>query len=282
MLKKWRAACRPPRCGSGHPPGETEHYAAGAVAVDAGTAAQLRTGDGLRLAARWWAPSGPARAAVVLVHGFTGSSADPPLLDVAAALAADGMHVLAYDGRGHGASEGLCTLGDLERHDVAAAVAAARERHPRVVTVGASMGGVAVLRHAVGDPGLAGVVTVSSPARWQVPRSWRGLLATGLTQTPVGRRVSRRYLGARLAGGWDWPQPPVALAAALRCPLAVVHGRADRMVGVRAARELHAAAGGPVRLDLVAGMGHAYTAAARPAIGAAVQWALGARQSSTT
>ena len=37
---------------------------------------------------------------------------------------------VTYDGRGHGESGGLCTLGDAERHDVAAAVALAHDTRP--------------------------------------------------------------------------------------------------------------------------------------------------------
>ena len=66
------------------------------------------------------------------------------------------MPCITYDGRGQGDSGGLCTLGDAERHDVAAAVAFAREHADRVVVVGASMGAIAVLRHAAGDADLAG------------------------------------------------------------------------------------------------------------------------------
>src|SRR5581483_10896197 len=106
------------------------------------TPVALRTVDGVRLTGRWRAPTGSARAAVVLVHGFAASGVDPLVLDVVADLYEEGrsgLGVLTYDARGHGESDGLCTLGDLERHDVAAAVAAAREHCPVVVVVGASM-----------------------------------------------------------------------------------------------------------------------------------------------
>src|SRR4051794_24564826 len=100
----------------------------------------LGTCDGIELAVRTWAGAGQPRATVVLVHGLAATKDNPELIAVAAAMQARGFDVLAYDARGHGSSGGICTLGDLERHDVAAAVTRARESGLPVVVVGASMG----------------------------------------------------------------------------------------------------------------------------------------------
>jgi pimeloyl-ACP methyl ester carboxylesterase len=234
----------------------------------------IETGDRVTLVGRRWEPRRPAGSAVVLVHGFSGSKDDPGLVAVAEALRAAGHLVLAYDARGHGASGGLCTLGDLERHDVAAAVALARCDADRVVAVGASMGAIAVLRHAAEGPGPEGVVTVSAPARWRYPRNPRTALAWGLTRTRVGRLAARRFLHVRVSPRWDDPEPPVVLAARIGAPLAVVHGTADRFVPAREA-EVLAAAAPRSRLQLVRGMGHAFHPAAGPAIVEAVGWVLG-------
>src|SRR3954469_2238102 len=147
--------------------------------MDHSVATTLRTEDGLHLPARWW-HADHARAVVVLVHGFTASKDDPAVGAVAERMRAAGYDVISYDARGHGASAGLSTLGDMERHDVAAAVDAARPRGMPLILVGASMGAIAVLRHAAECEGLAGVVTVSSPSRWELPRNWRSVLAAGL------------------------------------------------------------------------------------------------------
>lgn len=211
---------------------------------------------------------------MVLVHGFGATKDDAGVVAVAEALSADGHRVLAYTARGHGDAEGLCTLGDLERHDVAAAVDLARADADRVVLVGTSMGAIAVLRHAADHP-VDGVVTVSSPAEWRVPRTAQSAAAALLTRTPPGRWAARRFLHVRLSAEWSDPAPPVELAAALRAPLAVIHGLADRFIRHAEASRLHAAAAGPCRLDLVPGMGHAYRPEGVPAIGAAVRWALG-------
>jgi pimeloyl-ACP methyl ester carboxylesterase len=238
----------------------------------------LRTADGLDLVADAWLMRDPAASAVVLVHGFGGHRHDATVVAMAHKLRADGHVVITYDMRGHGESEGLCTLGDLERLDVAAAVVAARDLAPRVVLVGASLGAIAVLRYAVGVPeghdrDLAGVVTVSAPAQWRLTTP-RTAVAAALTRTRLGRSLARRR-GVRLDRRWSWPEPPNALAARLTVPLAVVHGRDDRFMAASEAQVLHDAAPGHRRLDLVTGMGHAYGTPGLEPISDAVAWCLG-------
>jgi len=234
----------------------------------------LTTGDGVQLAARSWSATGAPRASVVLVHGLAATKDNAELVAVANALQQHGLNVLAYDARGHGESTGICTLGDLERHDVAAAVAHARESDLPVVVVGASMGGIAVLRYAADDPTLAGVVTVSSPADWRLHRSPGTLLLAGMIRTRAGRAFAARLFHVRLSPHWTDPESPRTLATRMTAPLAVVHGERDRFIPVREANGLFASSGGERRLFLVPRMGHAYHPAAVPAIVEAVEWVL--------
>ena len=238
----------------------------------------LHTADGLSLAARYWEPSQDSGTGVVLVPGFTAGKDHQEVVATADALAAAGHHVISYDGRGHGTSEGLCTLGDREELDVAAAVDAMGAMVSRVVLVGASMGAVAVLRYAAGRQGIAGVVAVSGPAKWRLPRTLRSLVAAFMTQTGPGRRLLRHLTGVRTAAGFTRPSEPVDLATRVQAPLAVVHGTHDRFLSRREADDLHAAAAEGSRLDLVEGMGHAFGPAALPAILDAVSWALDERE----
>ncbi|MFI2642627.1 alpha/beta hydrolase [Streptomyces sp. NPDC018610] len=84
----------------------------------------------------------------VIAHGFTGDLDRPHVRRVARVFARYGA-VVTFSFRGHGASGGRSTVGDREVLDLAAAVAWARGfGHARVVTVGFSMGGSVVLRHA--------------------------------------------------------------------------------------------------------------------------------------
>jgi pimeloyl-ACP methyl ester carboxylesterase len=234
----------------------------------------LATADGLTLAGRRW-PATDADAAVVLVHGFSASCEDDRVCELASAFVDQGLDVIGYTARGHGASDGDCTLGELESYDVAAAVAAARATHDKVALVGASMGAIAALRYAADADDVAGLVVISCPSRWRIPRTARGLLAAGLTRTKPGRALAARYIGVRVAPAWTTnPAPPVELAARVDAPIAVVHGTADRFVSTVHADELYLSAAEPRRLDLVEGMGHAFDPLGYATIVDGVAWTL--------
>lgn len=114
----------------------------------------MRTADGVAVDALYepgtatGTASGTPPVVFVIAHGFTGDLDRPHVRRVAEAFARHGA-VVTFSFRGHGASTGRSTVGDREVLDLAAAVGWARSLgHARVVTVGFSMGGSVVLRHA--------------------------------------------------------------------------------------------------------------------------------------
>ena len=234
----------------------------------------LQTADGLHLTGRRWLPDTPTDVCVVLVHGFASHQDDAPTTATAEALVAEGYEVLTYDGRGHGASEGSCTLGDQEELDVAAAVEVARKEASRIVVVGASMGAVAALRYAADVKDVAGVVTISSPSAWRLPLNPRTLLATVLTRTGLGRRLADRFLNVRLHPHWSYPEPPRELVQRLAAPLAIVHGRRDRFISYHDGEELYRDSLAPSRLFLVDDMAHGFDPRGLDALREAIRWTL--------
>ena len=93
----------------------------------------IRTDDGVTLATRWDDADEPARGVVVFCHPHPldgGSMTNPLMRKVTAVLVEAGLHVLRFDFRGVGRSEGSWDEGDGERRDVGAAVEAARMAFP--------------------------------------------------------------------------------------------------------------------------------------------------------
>ena len=122
----------------------------------------LRSRDGLALAG-WYVP-GSRRAAIILVHGLSGSSSS--MIYHAAALASYGYSALIFDLRGHGASQGdVCTGGIEEANDVLGAVDYLLSREDvdpnQIGALGISLGAQCALRGAADCPTFA-------------PSSWRG------------------------------------------------------------------------------------------------------------
>ncbi|GCD43805.1 alpha/beta hydrolase family protein [Streptomyces paromomycinus] len=249
--------------------------------TSSGRRTTLLTADGVRIDAVHTpsrAPSGtPADGlAVVLAHGFTGAL-ERPALRRAAAVFAQRAGVITFSFRGHGRSGGRSTVGDREVLDLAAAVGWARALgYRRVATVGFSMGGSVVLRHAAlyggaregrTDAHTDTVVSVSAPARW----FYRGTASMRrlhwVVTRPTGRLVSRLGLRTRIHPE-DWDPVPLSPVAAVPriapTPLLVVHGDRDPYFPLDHPRMLAAAADPATSaLWLEPGFGHAENAAPR-------------------
>ena len=183
----------------------------------------------------------------VFGHGFTGSVRRTKVNRIAGRLVERGATVLAVDFRGHGQSGGRSTLGLDEVNDVAAAVSWLRTQgYRRVVTLGFSMGGSVVLRHA----GLGGdtdvVVSVSAPSRWYVRDTVAMRRVHWLLETRTGRAFTHLALGTKLAHDWDaLPASPLELIGSIApTPLLLVHGKHDQYFPVADGQALHAASPG--------------------------------------
>ncbi|MFD4603415.1 alpha/beta hydrolase family protein [Streptomyces sp. NPDC058464] len=200
----------------------------------------------------------------VMAHGFTGDVDRPHVRRVVAALT-DYAPVVSFSFRGHGRSAGRTTVGDREVLDLAAAVAWARDLgHTRVVTVGFSMGGSVVLRHAALHAGADAVVSVSSPARWYYRGTAPMRRVHWLVTRPAGRLIGRYGFHTRIHYR-DWDPVPISPVEAVPkiapTPLLIVHGDSDGYFPVDHPRMLADAAGGAADLWLEPGMGHAEHAA---------------------
>lgn len=210
------------------------------------TLATVTTSDGVRLLG-WWIPADATpqdNATVVFLHGYGDSKAQG--LQLFPFLHNLSVNVLAIDQHADGQSGGAyATGGLLETRDVDAALdwVEARPgfaRDPRIALLGWSAGGAAVLRAAPDRPDVDAVITDAAFVRLQdIVDSSIGEF-TGLPRWPFGPlavRFASASVGLHLAD-----DAPVDSVRALRVPLLLVQGGADRIVTPEQVDELAAAA----------------------------------------
>ncbi|MFF4589245.1 alpha/beta hydrolase [Streptomyces sp. NPDC001388] len=221
-------------------------------------------------------PPSTVHPVFVIAHGFTGDVDRPHVRRVADAFARHGA-VVTFSFRGHGRSGGRSTVGDREVLDLDAAVRWARSLgHTRVVTVGFSMGGSVVLRHAALHRGVDAVVSVSAPARWYYRGTAPMRRLHWLITRPEGRLVGRYGFRTRIHHR-DWDPVPLSPTEAVPriapTPLLIVHGDRDGYFPLDHPRMLAAAAGDHGELWLEPGMGHAEQAAGDGLLARIGDWA---------
>lgn len=201
--------------------------------------------DGARLPVRSWSPDVPARAVLVVLHGFNDYSnffaaPGPWFADHAIA-------VYAYDQRGFGEAPhpGLWAGDDAMVADLKAVTGAVRARHPDVPVyiLGESMGGAVAMAGAVSSdpPGVAGYI-LSGPAVWgraTMPLYQRAALWLGAHTVPWLRVTGR---------GLDiWPSDNVEMLRALGAdPLVIKETRIDAVWGLTNLMDRALAAAGPL------------------------------------
>ena len=253
-----------------------------------GEVVRLRSRDGVRLVARWvpadpspgaapgadaWVPD--PREAILLLHGYSGSSA-PDLVELGPFLRRTAS-VLGLDFRGHGASDdGPTTFGLLEVEDVAGALALLGERGVRrVALVGSSMGGITAIAAVavLGDGRLpaADADPAAPAAAVDAPRPRIvGVVAESVTpelaivvgsrlRLPFARRIAQRAFGRfhRLVGGDPRATEPIAVIGLLEdVPLLLVSGADDRTLPLAEARRLADAAPPGTRHLVIPGADH--------------------------
>ncbi|MDR6551448.1 alpha/beta hydrolase [Paenibacillus qinlingensis] len=114
------------------------------------------------------APSTSMATTVIMSHGYAGTRLEKglPALSLAQQLVQAGHHVLMYDFRNSGRSEGkTTTIGFLEKEDILGAIdwVKSSTSHPtKIILLGFSMGGTSSLLAAAEEKAVAGVITDSA------------------------------------------------------------------------------------------------------------------------
>jgi alpha-beta hydrolase superfamily lysophospholipase len=229
---------------------------------------------GTRLFRRVWRPAGPARAALINLHGLGDHSGLYPAL--VEYLTDRGIAVHAPDLRGNGRSpgqRGFVRRWEDFREDLRAFVARVRAEEPGLplFLLGNSLGGLIVLDYAIHHPdGLRGVIAAAPPlGRLGVPAPLMalgrvmsricprfalrtGMDLSGLARDPAVREtvladpLFHRYGTARLSTEVVKTIAAVqAKAPRFPLPVLVLHGGSDRMVAPDGSRAFIARVGHP-------------------------------------
>jgi len=201
----------------------------------------FRSFDGTRLDG-WWFEAGRGRPTVIALHGVSKNRTD--MVRFAIALGAAGINVLLFDGRGHGKSEGrFVTYGFFEKRDVEAAidfaVAEKGVSDVRIGLAGISMGAAITLQVAAANRRVRAIWTdspFSSLSRVSMDRlrTWTRLPSRALHPVMwVAMKVAERR-GQFEVRAVD----PLALAALISCPVYLIHGDCDAIIGVEHSRHI--------------------------------------------
>ncbi len=195
----------------------------------------------------WTPDSPPPWPGMVIVHGA--GSAKENHADFGRACAASGWAALAYDQRGHGASDDEMTpeaLADVGR--IARALAGRDGVDPQRVCVrGSSLGGTIAIHGAATSAAIAGVIAICPAGEQHLARGLRD----GSLEFRAGERA-RADLGAWLAEH-DLRDAVELLG---RKPLILIHAAGDERIPSDFSEELYARAAEPRKLIILPGGHH--------------------------
>lgn len=221
----------------------------------------LTSGDGTRIAG-WYIPAGnqagPTAPSVVLAHADGANKSE--MLEWAAPLH-EGYNLVLFDFRNHGQSSGeVTTMGVREADDLRAVLdwLAEAKRPSAVAVLGVSMGGVAAINEAAGDPRVNAVIldsthaTLANALQARLDRDGYPLSLPGAWAT---------LLGGLLRTGEDMSSadPVQAIARYGDRPVLIVAAGKDRAIGPNDSADLLATAregGGSAELDTCTAAAH--------------------------
>jgi len=206
-------------------------------------------GDGLSLDG--WQCTTPAalrRGTIVYLHGV----ADNHGSSIAAIqrMLPAGFDVIAYDSRGHGASEGdRCTYGYFEKRDLQRVLD--QLGVDNVILIGHSLGGAVALQAAAIDRRVRAVVSASTFA------DLRSIATERAPSVFTPSLIDAAFERAQHDGKFVLDEvSPVRAAAGITVPALIIHGALDRETLPAHSERVFAALRGPKLLLIVPDAGH--------------------------
>jgi hypothetical protein len=219
--------------------------------------------DGTRLLG-WWLPATAGAPTIVVLHGVKKNRTD--VVRAALLLRLAGFNVLLFDGRGHGHSEGrFITYGFFERRDVECAIDwLVNERsvdRNLIGLAGESMGAAIALQVAARNDWVKAVWADSPFASLKRITSEFASKKTRLPISVLSPVLWSTIQVANYRGKFDVGLiDPLALSEQIRCPVHLVHGTADQLIGTEHSMNIYDKLGGEKEIWLVEGARHARSA----------------------
>lgn len=210
-----------------------------------------RTFDGDGLTLDGWQCTSPAaihRGTVVYLHGIADNRGSS--ITAIQRLLPAGFDVIAYDSRGHGASQGdRCTYGYFEKRDLQRVLD--QLDVDNVILIGHSLGGAVALQAAAIDHRVRAIVAASTFA---------DLRSIAIERAPAvftPSLIEAAFKRAEHDGHFVLGDvSPVRAAADIRIPALIIHGALDRDTLPGHSERVFAALRGPKELLIVGDAGH--------------------------
>jgi uncharacterized protein len=196
--------------------------------------------------------------AVVLCHGI--GTGRRECLPIALRFSAAGYHVLCFDFRAHGGSDGqFCSVGLHETNDVIGAVEYLKQRPEidpkRIGVVGFSMGAVATIQAAAQCADIAVVVADSTYASFLEAVRYSFRVVARLPHFPIAP-IAMHWAKWIVHVDPSHLRPVDVIGRIAPRPILVTHGTLDEIVPLRHAYTLFKAADEPKELWIISGAHH--------------------------
>jgi uncharacterized protein len=210
----------------------------------------VTSSDGTTLSG-WWVPRSGATKTIILLHSLGGNRED--LSTFAEPIWLAGFNLVMLDLRSHGMSAGrYFTYGFQEWQDVQAAIDDVNSKQPNqsFSILGVSAGGTVAIAAAAHDSRIEKVVTIGTFAdlgqtieaqvQW-LPGPWR--------QRAIARAEALARFSVAQTSARQW-------IVAVKVPVMIAHGDADRYIPLSNGEQLFAAAQEPKLFYKIPGVGH--------------------------
>lgn len=216
--------------------------------------------EGYRLYGWFIRAEGIAKGTIIYLHGVGDNKMSG--LPLARVFHDHGYHVVMYDSRAHGESEGCyCTFGYYEKHDVGIVIDWIRERERRegeaskkIGVFGTSMGAAIAIQAASIEPRIDAVVaegcftnlrTITVDYQKRLLRlPWHFLRNVAMKRAEGIAKFSHHDVS------------PLKAVPCVRVPLLFIHGKADTFIKYEYSQRLYGAANQPKELFLVDNANH--------------------------